>query len=963
MSVDFTQIGTTPDWWFWGIAVFGGKLYVGTYDLSGHSPTIYNYPSWQGQKTFDPRESVIRLSVFKSELYGAIEGTSWADQEIYKMNTADPTDWDRVLALPYGIVPQCFTAFGDYLYCTCIDINHVVTIWRSFNGGDWEELGQSWNDKGLISSIVYNNQLYILGRVESTGKSWSARSSNGTSWSDVGVLCGRDYSWSRATVFEGNLFIGQWYAVSVYKYNGSALTKVLQTNVGANGCHSCCVCDGQLYFLFGQAWKASSGNSFLYRSPTGDLNDWGSGDLYGSPLHTFTDKQNARCIIEYDGDLYLGLDDILYRMDEDVPPAAPSNCAAHYITPDKSYCTWIDNSDDETGFRIEYQLDKYDWSFPPSKEIGAVLSLTIIPTVPQWDYCGFVFIVPFNSEPLPGDLVPAGAVFIPNTGLVDPEPWEDETGIVGYFLTDEFNYSTWEAVQEMKDAYDALKAQTDKPIGSIFYMPPNESWREKLVDLCNYLDFVLVDQYPYREGNSEEVIDALIQDVIDLAGDITSPLIVIPQGCNFVTGDCIDPGEAGVRHQFERYKAAGLPCCWYAWYSSAYPTDIRQTYQALMNEFYHGWTFFENKGVNATQSSQKQFSIGDKVKWRVRAYSGVGASAWAVSDSVYIGSQGSLKVWTSQADFESGTLSSALVPESLNRLELERLALTGTGTWIFDGGAGRKFGWLSFEHTNPNQNIYYRDDFRDNSLEAWVNIGGTWTAAPGYIRGTGLISWETNRMRVGSVNWQGQDILLKFYSVHADDVPNFFLRADAGAGNVNAYGFQLEPDQSNRFRVVNGSPADVVNMGTPYLPIGAWYWLRFQIYTTGGDVVTRVKWWLAGNEEPGWLHSHTYTGTWRSSGCFSIGRHSVGQETRYDNFLISRYEGIPSPPNCSVSFKFYPSNNGSSWGSEQTDITKAPNSRFIKIQATLSRTSLLSAMPTLEDMTLRYRLSAQPIFI
>ncbi|GAI81875.1 unnamed protein product, partial [marine sediment metagenome] len=37
---------------------------------------------------------------------------------------------------------------------------------------------------------------------------------------------------------------------------------------------------------------------------------------------------------------------------------------------------------------------------------------------------------------------------------------------------------------------------------------------------------------------------------------------------------------------------------------------------------------------------------------------------------------------------------------------------------------------------------------------------------------------------------------------------------------------------------------------------------------------------------------------------------------------------------------------------------------FIKIQATLSRTSLLSAMPTIEDMTLGYKaFLSQPIFI
>ncbi|GAI85146.1 unnamed protein product, partial [marine sediment metagenome] len=122
-----------------------------------------------------------------------------------------------------------------------------------------------------------------------------------------------------------------------------------------------------------------------------------------------------------------------------------------------------------------------------------------------------------------------------------------------------------------------------------------------------------------------------------------------------------------------------------------------------------------------------------------------------------------------------------------------------------------------------------------------------------------------------------------------------------------------------------------------------------------------------GTDEPGeWNVSHTWSGEWRSAGCFSIGRHTTEGENRYDNILLSRKEGIPSPANCSVSLKFWASSDGSTWGSYYTDIDNVPNSRFIKIQATLSRTSLLSAMPTIEDMTLGYEfllLLQQPIFI
>lgn len=323
------------------------------------------------------------------------------------------------------------------------------------------------------------------------------------------------------------------------------------------------------------------------------------------------------------------------------------------------------------------------------------------------------------------------------------------------------------------------------------------------------------------------------------------------------------------------------------------------------------------------------------------------------------------KVWTSKADFEGGALTNLWVPSGLNRLELKRLSNSGTGVWTFDAGAGKKFNWVSFGHTNPNQNIYYRDDFRDNSLAAWTIVGGTWQGTSYYMRGTANLDWQTNRVRVGPTSWAGLDILCKgYYSSTGAPGHRFYLRADSQGYNVNSYGFVLyNGGNVFAFRVANGSALDHIDKSVASPSNNTWYWFRIQIYTSGGNVIQRIKWWT-GSEPGAWNVSHTWSGIWRSAGCFSLGRHSHTGENRYDDFLLSRKEGIPSPPNTSVSFKFWASSDGSTWGSEYTDITKVPNSRFIKIQATLSRTSLLSAMPTLEDMTLGYKLFlSQPIFI
>ncbi|MBA7706171.1 hypothetical protein ES703_115018 [subsurface metagenome] len=433
-------------------------------------------------------------------------------------------------------------------------------------------------------------------------------------------------------------------------------------------------------------------------------------------------------------------------------------------------------------------------------------------------------------------------------------------------------------------------------------------------------------------------------------------------------GGKADPGEEGVRNQYDQYYAANIPVWWYSWTSTI--TDIKRNYQYLMNEFYRVWAFFENKGANATQSSLKQFSIGDYVKWKVRAYNAVGVSDWSISGDVYIGTTGEeTKKWTTKADFESGSLSGVWIPEGLNRLELKRTALSGTGTWVFDSGT-KKCEWLSFTSTKPNQNIYFRDDFRDNSLEAWTIIAGTWTGYNHTLRGTASLGWGSNRIIVGSTSWQGLDILFKGYKAGGDpDDPDhrFYLRATTGI-NMAAYGWLLSSgDTVSAIRVDTGEILDLIEKGVSSPSKDVWYWFRLQIYTSGGDVIQKLKWWPVGSGEPGgWNVTHTWSGEeWRSEGCFSIGRHSTGGENRYDNFLFSRKEGIPSPPNCSVSYKFWASDNGTAWGSQYTDINQVPISRFIKIQATLSRTSLLSAMPTIEDMTLEYRSLKvqQPIFI
>ncbi|GAI86693.1 unnamed protein product, partial [marine sediment metagenome] len=50
-------------------------------------------------------------------------------------------------------------------------------------------------------------------------------------------------------------------------------------------------------------------------------------------------------------------------------PAAPSGCTSHYVATNNAKCTWNDNSNNETGFRIEKAIDGAGFSF--WKNVGA----------------------------------------------------------------------------------------------------------------------------------------------------------------------------------------------------------------------------------------------------------------------------------------------------------------------------------------------------------------------------------------------------------------------------------------------------------------------------------------------------------------------------------------------------------------------------------------------------------------
>ena len=318
------------------------------------------------------------------------------------------------------------------------------------------------------------------------------------------------------------------------------------------------------------------------------------------------------------------------------------------------------------------------------------------------------------------------------------------------------------------------------------------------------------------------------------------------------------------------------------------------------------------------------------------------------------------KTWTTKADFEAGVLTNLLVPETMNRLELKRKSLSGTGVWIFDAGPGRKFNWISFEHSKEDTKIILRDEFRENTFAEYFlePMWGTYPyTAPTYDAANKRVSFNTGddkcfSMRPKNISVQNFILSYKFRGTTKYGTNFGLLSIGRWVDNNNMYMTLINdtgsPWLSTIGKVVAGAWTDLTT-GAVYHTVGA----QYQMITTFNGNSLKVE--LVG---VGSLSVND--GTYPNAGPVKMGAYQgVGW---IDNLLLEHYS-LPSPPGTTVSFKFWGSKDGADWGAGYTDIARVPNSRYIKIEATMARQSLAKAMPVLKDMTLTYKLLTQPIFV
>lgn len=225
--------------------------------------------------------------------------------------------------------------------------------------------------------------------------------------------------------------------------------------------------------------------------------------------------------------------------------------------------------------------------WPPTRDMGGVLTLTGAPSVSEYQHCGFSFIVPFASGAI-GHLLQAGVKVIPTSGRAQNRVWPNETNVVAYFIGDELSQGSKCGdhkctPEELTSFYRTMKGKTSKPIGSIWVAFPPDSYYSAI----NQMDFAMFDCYPYKTGYTDQwALDRMNNLLNKLQTKVTVPTIIIAQAED-ASSRLRAPRVAGVQRQHDFWYEAGFPICWYSWGSNG-TEDIARNFQTLMHDWYFG---------------------------------------------------------------------------------------------------------------------------------------------------------------------------------------------------------------------------------------------------------------------------------------------------------------------------------------------------------------------------------------
>jgi len=314
------------------------------------------------------------------------------------------------------------------------------------------------------------------------------------------------------------------------------------------------------------------------------------------------------------------------------------------------------------------------------------------------------------------------------------------------------------------------------------------------------------------------------------------------------------------------------------------------------------------------------------------------------------------KTWTSKADWDGGTLEDLYCPIGLAQLEIAYDILTGKATYVFN--AEKMVNWSSFGYTKENEATIWRDDFRVDSRARYspANDEPDYNGANHRLEYSGTASGSKSGLILpATISVKNLKYQVDYYQTVRNDAggPSSRLSARwAGPGSQTDYSsWHVSEGAANTTSILRFKPEQDAVLVTAAWKVPRYVWRthHFELNDTS-------------------LLSYTDEGSMGvSDGVITTAgrvyfRLFSGQGWM-DNVLVEHYT-LPSPANNTMSVRFAISNDNVHWNPWVTDIANCGNSRYIKVEVTLSRDDLDAAMPVLKDMTLTYETrKQQPIFI
>jgi len=247
-----------------GMAVFNGKLYVGTErNINGEGACIYRYTGPTDFDSIDPNawEKVLELPANESTTFSVLEvfngslyaGTFQVDFsstlsgpeavnlsdgcEIWRSSTGDPRTWEKVVgdgaSVPAGFGNENNTGvlsmevFKGKLYVGTYNFKDRAELWRTSDGLNWEPVilhGLGDNNFYVWSMLVMDGELFIGTMNPFTGcEIWRSSTGDPGTWEKANVdgMDGEMMFTPPASIFIPGLIADQYGIRNMVEYDDS----------------------------------------------------------------------------------------------------------------------------------------------------------------------------------------------------------------------------------------------------------------------------------------------------------------------------------------------------------------------------------------------------------------------------------------------------------------------------------------------------------------------------------------------------------------------------------------------------------------------------------------------------------------------------------------------------------------------------------------------------------------------